>query len=91
MTKVGLIAVIVVGAIGIAILTPHSASAISAELAKKCRGLALKAYPPPPTGSKSGNAGQMRGYYANCLAHDGNVPESTPSQGNNAAQPTQKR
>lgn len=90
MRKVGSIAVIIAGVICIAILVPHSASAISAELAKKCRALALKAYPVQPTGSKSGNAGEMRGYYANCLNHNGNVTETAPSGGSSAQAPTEK-
>lgn len=85
MTKISLTAVLVAFAIGFIARDVHPASAITAELAKKCRALALKAYPPPPTGSKSGNAAQMRGYYTNCLSHDGNVQEDQHSQGNTAA------
>jgi hypothetical protein len=49
------------------------ASAITAELAKKCRELALKAHPPQP-GSKQPSSGKARqDFYLNCVARDGKV------------------
>ena len=45
------------------------ASAISAELAKKCRELAVKAHPTPTAGSKAAGAEKVqRDYYQACIA-----------------------
>jgi hypothetical protein len=43
----------------------------SAELAKKCRALTVKAYPPVVAGSKKGDAGLERTYFAACLKKGG--------------------
>jgi hypothetical protein len=49
--------------------TAKPASAISAELAKKCRTMAIKAYPPPTPGSKSTGAEKsQRDYFRECIA-----------------------
>ncbi len=54
------------------------ASAITAELAKKCRELAIKAHPTPTAGSKtnpfsgSGAAKAQRDYYNACIAKGSN-------------------
>jgi hypothetical protein len=52
---------------------PH-ASALTAEVANKCRQYAVKAYPPTRVGSKKGTAGAERQYFKDCVAKDGNVP-----------------
>jgi hypothetical protein len=57
------------------------ASAITAELAKKCRALATKTYPTALPGSKVGNAKAQRDFYVRCL--DGKVDSS----GDQHAQP----
>jgi hypothetical protein len=50
------------------------ASAISVELAKKCRGLAIKAHPIPTAGSKvTGAAKAQRDYYEACISKGGNM------------------
>lgn len=54
-------------------LTP--ASAITVELANKCRELSIKAYPPQRAGSKTGNAGEARKYYSACVANGGSPPD----------------
>lgn len=46
---------------------------ISAELAKKCRALAIKAHPTQPPGSRYGSAEAQREYYQRCIAKGGNV------------------
>ena len=48
-----------------------TASPISAELAKKCRALAIKAHPKPASGSY---AQEQRDYYQDCIAKGGNMP-----------------
>ena len=49
------------------------ASAITAELAKKCRGMAFKAHPPAPIGSKTSSAKAQQEFYKTCLAKNGNM------------------
>jgi hypothetical protein len=56
------------------------AGAIDAELAKKCRAMAIKAYPPQPAGSKSRHAEAERAYFRNCVARGGNMPDG-PAKG----------
>lgn len=50
-----------------------AASPISAELAKKCRALAVQAHPRQPAGAKSGHEQAQRDYFRNCIAKGGNV------------------
>lgn len=54
--------------------------AISADLAKKCRQMAFKAYPPKRVGTKVGNAQESRKYYRACLANGGAPPEDAPEK-----------
>ena len=49
------------------------ASAITAELAKKCRGMAFKEHPPVRAGSKQGAAKAQQEYYRACVAKDGKM------------------
>lgn len=51
------------------------ASAITAELATKCRELSIKAYPPQRAGAKSGNASEARKYYNACVTNGGTPPD----------------
>jgi hypothetical protein len=58
------------------------ASALSLELAKKCRAMALKAYPYKLPGVKGpGTAAAERDYYNECVTNGGNVPQDNSSQG----------
>jgi hypothetical protein len=52
---------------------PGPPKPVSAELAKKCRALAIKAHPTQPSGSRYGSAQAQRDYYQQCIAKDGNV------------------
>jgi hypothetical protein len=52
-----------------------AAGQISAELAKKCRSLAIKAH--PKAGSKA-YAQAQRDYFQDCIAKGGNMPDSKP-------------
>jgi hypothetical protein len=47
----------------------------SAELAKKCRALAIKAHPTRPAGSKAGSEQAQRDYFRDCITKGGNMPE----------------
>ena len=47
---------------------------VSAELAKKCREMAVKAHPPQPAGT-SPYAAAQRDYFRACIAKGGNMEE----------------
>jgi hypothetical protein len=51
------------------------ASAITAELAKRCRELAIKAHPPQPAGTKIGTEQAQRDYYRDCITKNGNMQD----------------
>jgi hypothetical protein len=72
-------ALFVLGLLGSWVILPVSppAFAVTAELANKCRAMAIKAYPRKLAGSKSGTSGAERKYFQNCIAKDGAVPEDT--------------
>lgn len=59
--------------------TQRPAHAITADLAKKCRALSLKAYPYKLPGAPKGDAGAERQYFATCISKNGDMP--TPDQG----------
>jgi hypothetical protein len=51
-------------------------SPISADLAKKCRAMAIKAHPTPKVGSKGVGAEKaQRDYFQECVAKGGNIPD----------------
>jgi hypothetical protein len=57
---------------------PHSAGAVTAEVAKKCSALTAKAFPPrvmgnPAAGSVKGNGLTQQAYFKKCLANDGEI------------------
>lgn len=52
---------------------PQPASAITVELAKKCRQLAAKAFPNQTTSDKRANIKAQQKYYEDCVAKDGKV------------------
>jgi hypothetical protein len=49
----------------------QSDSPPSAELAKKCREMTVKAYPPVPAGTKKGTAQAERDFFKKCIANRG--------------------
>jgi len=58
-----------------------SASAITAEVAKKCAALTAQAYPPrepgnPAAGSAKGTGQAERDYFSKCVANGGNVDDA---------------
>jgi hypothetical protein len=66
-------------ALGIAVSAPiQPAAAITAELAKKCRALAIKAHPTRPAGGKSSFEQAQRDYFKACVAKNGNMPDEAP-------------
>ena len=69
-----------------------SASAITADLARKCSALTAKAYPPrepgnPAAGSAKGNGLAAQTYYQKCVANNGKVDDSASTQGNTGTPP----
>lgn len=58
------------------LLAPQPASAITAELAKQCRAMSMKAYPPARVGTKTGNAKSGLVYYRACIANNGTMPDT---------------
>lgn len=60
-------------ATALAVSMPEPTSAITVELAKKCRDLAIKSHPPAVAGSRTGTAEAEREFYRACVAKGGNV------------------
>jgi hypothetical protein len=63
----------------------NSASAGTAELAKKCGALTAKAYPPrevgnPAAGSAKGTGQAERDYFNKCVANGGNPDDPAPKE-----------
>jgi hypothetical protein len=79
--------IIVVGLLAIYLAIPMTTSVAiaameppSAALAKKCRELAIKAYPPAKTGAESGHAAMQREYFQRCIESDGNFEPGQSEQ-----------
>ena len=58
--------------------TTNNASAVTAEVAKKCSALTAKAFPPraignPAAGNAVGTAHDQRDYFNRCVASGGNI------------------
>ncbi len=67
----------VIVAVQILILSAASpAVAISADLAKKCREMAIKAHPPAPAGTKP-YAQAERDYFRECISKNGDMPKNS--------------
>ena len=70
--------------------TTNGASAVTAELARKCSALMAKAYPPrepgnPAAGSAKGDGPAAQTYYQKCLANNGKVDDNAGTQANSPA------
>jgi hypothetical protein len=59
---------------------PTTASAISADLAKKCRAMEIKAHPPTRPGVKKGDAEAERAFFASCITNGGKGADDEPSK-----------
>jgi hypothetical protein len=57
------------------------AGAITAELAKKCRAMAIKAHPYKMPGEGAGSAVAERDYFSACIARGGNMPDASAGGG----------
>jgi hypothetical protein len=65
-------AVAVAAVCGVSLVQP--AFAISADLAKQCRELAIKAHPPVMAGARGGTGQAERDYFQGCVARGGSEP-----------------
>ena len=61
----------------------------TAALAKKCRELAIKAYPKKLAGAKTGTAQEERDYFARCLRNGGNMDNDNVKKGDDTKQSPQ--
>ena len=64
-------------------LTPQGASAVTAELAKKCSALTAKVFPPrvignPAAGSAKGSGLAEQAYFKRCVASGGKIGDDMP-------------
>ena len=64
-------------------LLPTTASSVTAELAKKCRAMAIKAYPTVLAGNRKGSAENQREFFQHCVERNGDVeiPAAVPAPG----------
>jgi hypothetical protein len=76
-----IVSAVVIAAVGVVSVVP-SASAITADVARKCRDVAIKSHPPTTAGSKTGAAQAERDAYRACLAqnNDGKDEPAQPDQ-----------
>jgi hypothetical protein len=66
--------------------TAPQADALSAELAKKCRDMAIKSHPPPtPPGNKA-YAQAEREFFRACISRNGQMPDDGPHDQSDPAQ-----
>jgi hypothetical protein len=68
-----------------AVLAPTAASAISADVAKRCNNLIASQFPPrepgnPAAGSANGTAQSQRTYFSKCVANGGNMDNNQHGQ-----------
>jgi hypothetical protein len=76
--KTGTVAIGLMCLAGLAV--PRPASAITAELAKTCRALTAKQFPPrepanPAAGSAKGSGRDQTAYFNKCVTNNGKVDE----------------
>jgi hypothetical protein len=63
------------------VAVPDAALAVTVEVAKTCRALTAKAYPPrevgnPAAGSAKGSGRAQQGYFDKCVANGGKVDDN---------------
>ena len=57
-----------------------NAAPISAELAKTCRALAIKAHPTQPAGGRTASGEAQRRYFLECVAKRGDMENAVPAR-----------
>jgi hypothetical protein len=65
---------VVSGLVALLLWPAPPASALTAQLARKCRDMAIKAHPPVVAGSRKGTAEAEREYFGKCVASNGSMP-----------------
>jgi len=75
------LAVFLIGILTMILPINAPASALSADLANKCRAIAIKAHPPTRVGAKAGSAGAQRDLFRSCLANSGGAPDNDTKPG----------
>ncbi len=55
--------------------SPQPAAALTSELAKLCRSMAIRAHPTARPGSAGGSAGAQRAYFQQCVENNGKMPD----------------
>jgi len=81
MMKLFVIAIALGSMVGMAV-AQQSPTPPTAAVAKKCRELAIKAYPKKLPGStKTGTAQEERDYFAQCLRNGGNMDNDNVKKG----------
>ena len=55
-------------------------ASISVQLAKSCRAMMIKAHPVEVFGAK-GSAAAQRAYFADCVRHNGDMPQARQDAG----------
>ena len=69
--------VLIALALGAYLPMTYPSSAISVDLAKKCRAMAIKAHPNPTPGSKANGAEKaQRDYFQACVAKGGEMDKN---------------
>jgi hypothetical protein len=56
--------------VGLVSTAPAMAAAPGADVARKCRQLAIQAHPTQPAGTTQGSAQAQRGYFQDCVAKE---------------------
>lgn len=69
------IVVITLGSTAITVAAQEASTPPTAALAKKCRELAVKAYPAKRAGSPKGTGQEERAYFAQCIRNGGNMED----------------
>lgn len=78
-------ALAIVAVLILTLFAPAPAVAISADLAKKCREMAIKAHPPAPAGTKP-YAQAERDFFRDCVAKNGQMQDANPNKSPNSGQ-----
>ena len=75
------LATLIVLAVMAHLITPTASLAITTELAKKCRLMAIQAHPTQLAGKKNtGVEAAQRSYFSDCVAHDGKMDTKNSDQ-----------
>jgi hypothetical protein len=77
------IVAITLGSTAITVAAQEASTPPTAALAKKCRELAVKAYPAKRPGSPAGTGQEERAYFAQCIRKGGNMDDDNAKDNDN--------